>query len=57
MVYIEQIDEMMMIDFITSNMSLVLLIEGLCSSNPWTFEFSGFRWNRTDDLGIDSPSL
>jgi len=45
----------MMIAFITSNSSLVPLIEGLCSSNP--FEFSGFTRNRTDDLGIKSPSL
>jgi len=48
---------MMMIDFITFNSSLVPLIEGLCSSNPWEFEFSGFRRNQTDDLGIRSPSL
>jgi len=42
---------MMMIAFITFNSIVVLLIEGLCSSNPWEVEFSGFRWNRTDDLG------
>jgi len=45
---------MMMIAFVTFNSSLAPLIEGLCSSNPWEFEFSGFRWNRTDDLGISS---
>jgi len=43
----------MMIAFI----SLEPLIEGLCSSNPWEFEFLGFRRNRNDDLGINSPSL
>ena len=48
---------MMMIAVITFNCSLVPLIEGLCSSTPWYFEFSGFRRNRTDDLGINSPSL
>ena len=26
-------------------------------SNLWELEFSGFRRNRTDDLGINSPSL
>jgi len=45
-----------MIAFITFNSSLVPLIEGLCSSNPWEFEFSGFRRNQTDDLGINGPS-
>jgi len=29
---------MMMIVFMTFNSSLVPLIEGLCSSNPWEFE-------------------
>ena len=48
---------MMMIAFITFNSSLVPLNEGLCISNPWEFEFSGFRRNRTDNLGINSPSL
>jgi len=49
---------MMMIAFtITFNTSLVYLIEGLCSSNPLEFEFSGFRQHRTDDLGINSASL
>ena len=48
---------MMMIAFITLNSSLVPLIEGLCSSNPLEFEFSGVRRNRTDDLGINSHSL
>jgi len=33
---------MMIIAFITFNSSLVPLIEGLCNSNPWEFEFSGF---------------
>jgi len=49
----------MMIAFITFSSSLVPLIEGLCSSNPWDFEFSGFRRNRIDDLGIQvsNPSL
>ena len=47
----------MMIAFITFNSSLVPLIEGLCNSNPWEFEFSGFRRNRTDDLGMESPLL
>ena len=50
-------EPMMMIAFITFNSSSVFLIQGLCSLNPWEFEFSGFRRNRTDDLGIDSPSL
>ena len=48
---------MMMIAFIFFNSSLVPLIEGLRSSNPWDFEFSAFRWNRTDDLRIHIPSL
>ena len=48
---------MMMIVFITFNSSLVPLFKGLCSSNPWEFEFSGFGRNRTDDLGINSPLL
>ena len=48
---------MIMIAFITFNSSLVPLFEGLWSSNPWEFELSGFRRNRTDDLGIDSPLL
>ena len=46
-----------MIAFITFKSSLVPLSEGLWSSNSWEFEVSGFRRNRTDDLGIDSPSL
>ena len=46
-----------MIAFITFNSSLVPLIEGRCSPNPWEFEFSFCRRNRTDDLGINSPSL
>jgi len=44
----------MMIAFITFNSSLVPLIEGLCSSNPWDFEFSGFRRNRTSCIQIQS---
>ena len=48
---------MMMIAFITFKSSVVPLLEGLWSSNSWEFEVSGFRRNRTDDLGIDSPSL
>ena len=46
-----------MIAFITFKSSLVPLFEGLWSSNSWEFELSDFRWNRTDDLGIDSPLL
>ena len=46
-----------MIVFNTFKSSLVPLFEGLWSSNSWEFEVSGFRRNRTDDLGIDSPSL
>ena len=46
-----------MIAFITFKSSLVPLFEGLWSSNSWEFELSGFRRNRTDDLGIVSPSL
>jgi len=45
-----------MIAFITFKSSLVPLFEGLWSSNSWEFELSGFRRNRTDDLGIDSPT-
>jgi len=48
---------MMMFSFITFNRSLVPLIESLFSSNPWESESSGFRRNRTDDLGINSPLL
>ena len=47
----------MMIAFITFNSSLIPLFGGLWSWNPWEFEVSGFRRNRTDDLGIDSPLL
>ena len=50
----------MMIAFITFNISLVpliIMIEGLWSSNPWGFKFSGFRRNWTNDLGINSLSL
>jgi len=43
----------MMIAFVTLNSSLVTLTEGL----PWEFEFSGFRRNRTDDLGINTSLL
>ena len=53
----EREPQMMMIAFITFKSSLVPLFEGLWSSNSWDFEVSGFRRNRTDDLGIDSPSL
>ena len=45
----------MKVAFITFKSSLVPLIEGLCSSNPCEFVFSGFRRNRTDDLGINLP--
>ena len=45
---------MMMFAFINFNSCLVLLIEGLCSSNPWEFEFSGFRRIRNDDLESNS---
>ena len=48
---------MMMIVFITFHISFAPLIEGLWRSNPWEFEFSGFRRNRTDDLGIVSAPL
>ena len=48
---------MMMLAFITFKSSLVPLFEGLWSSISWEFELSGFSRNRTDDLGIDSPSL
>ena len=47
----------MMIAFITFKSSLVPLFEGVWCSNSWEYELSGFRRNRTDDLGIDSPSL
>ena len=47
----------MMSAFITFNSNLVPLIEGLCRSNPWEFDFSGFRQNRTDDLGMNSSLL
>jgi hypothetical protein len=40
---------MMIIAFITFNSGWLPLIEGLCSWNPWEFEVSGFRRNRTDD--------
>jgi len=30
----------MMIAFISVNSSLVPFLEGLCSSNPWDFEFN-----------------
>ena len=33
----------LMIAFITCNSSSVVLLEGLCSSNPCRFEFSGFQ--------------
>ena len=48
---------MMIIAFVSHNSSLGHLIEILCGSNPWEFEFLGFRWNRTYDLGINSPLL
>ena len=48
---------MMMIAFVTFNSSFAPLIECLFSPNPWEFELSGFRRNRTDDLGINSLSL
>ena len=50
----------LMVAFITCNSSLVPLLEGLCSSNPCRFEvsdFLSFCRNRTDDLGINSPTL
>jgi len=47
---------MMMIAFITFKSSLVPLLEGLWSSISWEFEVSGFRRNRTDDLGIDNTT-
>jgi len=47
----------LMIAFITWNSNLVPLLEGLCSSNPCRFEFSGF-WGfcRKRILFGDSPS-
>jgi len=45
---------MIIIVFITFNISLVPLIEGVSGSNSWEFEFTGFRRNPTDDLGINS---
>ena len=48
---------MMMIAFITFNSSVIPLFEGLLSSNPWEFELSVLRLNRTDYLGMDSPCL
>ena len=45
------------IALIAWNSYLVLLIKGLRSSNPDRFEFLVFWRNRTDDLGIISPSL
>ena len=48
---------MMMIAFITFSSSLVPLTEGACISNSWEFEFSGFRRNRTGDLGINCRAL
>ena len=53
----ESASMMTMIALITFNGSLVPLIEGRSSSIPWEFKFSGLRRNRTDDLGINSPSL
>jgi len=38
----DETKSMMLIAFITFNSSLVPLLEGLCSSNQWEFEFSGF---------------
>ena len=52
-----RIHTLMMIAFITFNSSLVPLIEGPYSSNPWELEFSNFGPNWTDDLGINSPLL
>jgi len=45
----------MTIAFITFKSSLVPLIEGLCSSNPWEFEFAGFRRNQAYDLCVARP--
>ena len=50
----------LVVAFLTWNSNLVPLLEGLCTSNPCRFEFSGFMSfcrNRTDNLGIDSPAL
>ena len=50
----------LLIAFITCKSNLVLLLEGLCSSNPWRFEFSSFLSfcrKRTDDLRIKSPAF
>jgi len=37
-------DSVMIIAFMTTNNNVVLLIEGLCSSNPIRFEFSVFEF-------------
>jgi len=49
----------LMIDFITWNSNSVPLFEGLSTSNPcgFVFSFLSFCWNRSDDLGTDSPAL
>jgi len=43
------------------NSNFVPLLEGRCSSNPCTFEFSVFLWvfgqSRTDEIKIDSSAL
>jgi len=49
-----------MVAFITCNSNLVPFLEDLCGSNPCRFGFSiflSFYWNRSDDLGINSPAL
>jgi len=43
---------MILIAFITFNSSLIPLIKGLCTSNPWEFESSGGRRKQTNDLEI-----
>jgi len=40
--------DMMMIAFSIFNSSLVPMIDGLCTPNPWEFELCGFRRNQTE---------
>ena len=41
--------------FITWNSDLVPLIEGLCSTNPCRFEFSGFGGMEPETQGLKRP--
>jgi len=52
------IENWLMIAFITRNSNLVPLLEGLCSSNPCRFDFSGFLGfcrNRTTTSSFTDP--